>query len=209
MDFRKLERPFREYHPAERLLLKIAAQFNPLPMNFRFFLLPILALFLMTSNNLQAQKTKQVRDGYTVKQLLLNKKGLEQLKAAPLLSTVAVLKGATLYPKQGYKIVALHNGKSAGIVPNFFKPSKETMAYFQEVSVKGILGACFCPAGEGGCRLKSFTGRDGQRDYNCKGACDCGPGILIFDIGIKIAKKENAEGTNDWPYNGSNFPHGF
>lgn len=179
-------------------------------MNFRIFFLPILAIFLMTSNNLQAQKTKQVRDGYTVKQLLLNKKGLEQLKAAPLLSNVAVLKGAILYPKQGYKIVALHDGKSAGIVPAFFKPSKEAMANFLEVGVKGILGACFCPAGEGGCRLRPFTGPNGQIEYNCKGACDCGPGVLIFDIGIKIAKKENAEGTNEWPYgNGSNFPHGF
>lgn len=176
-------------------------------MKHRILLLPILALLLLASFGLQAQKAKKVRDGFTVKQLLLNKKAAQQLKISPLFTQVAFMKGTTLLPKKGYKIIALQGGKSAGIVPTYFQPGKETMGGFQKMSVKGILGGCFCPAGEGGCRLRPYV-RNGKKDYNCIGGCDCGPGLLIIDIGIKIAKKENMEGTNEWPYIGSNFPHG-
>jgi hypothetical protein len=178
-------------------------------MNYRILIFPILALLLLATSGLQAQKAKTVRDGYEVKQITLNKKAAQQLKVSPLFTNVAVMKGTTVYPSRGYKIIALQNGRSAGIVPIHFQPGKETMGGFQKMTIKGILGGCFCPAGEGGCRLKAFV-RDGKRDYNCIGRCDCGAGLLILDIGIKIAKKENMEGTNEWPAgNGSNFPHGF
>jgi hypothetical protein len=178
-------------------------------MKYKILLFPVLALLLLATSGLQAQKGKTIRDGYTVKQLMLNKKAAQQLKVSPLFTSVAVLKGTTVYPKKGYKIIALQGGRSAGIVPAYFKPNRESAKQFQKMSVKGILGGCFCPAGEGGCRIRPYTGRDGKRDFNCIGGCDCGPGLLIIDIGIKIAKVENPEGTNEWPYNGSNFPHGF
>jgi hypothetical protein len=183
-------------------------------MKHRILLLPILALLLLSSFGLQAQKGSKdqiVKDGYEVKQILLKKEAALRLKSSPLFDKVAVLKGATLYPQKGYKIIALQGGKSAGIVPIFYSPGTHTVNQFQKMTVKGILGGCFCPAGEGGCRLRPFVGRDGRRDFNCQGQCTCGAGLLIEGIGrmFEPLKKENMLNNGNWLNgNGSNIPGG-
>lgn len=162
-----------------------------------------LLFVLLCSAWLPAQR---VKNGHTVKNIYLSKKAAAYMLKMPVLSEIAVIKGNVLYPKKGYKLVALRKGSALGIVPDFFQPGKYSTEKGTLVKgkIKGV-GLCMCADGGGNCRLRPSArefDRQGRPVYNCIGSCACQKALVVPDIKglLEPAKVENPEGTNEWPY---------
>lgn len=175
-------------------------------MRTRFIPLSLLVLLMLISTiSLQAQR---VKTGYTVEKIELSTKGVAYLKATPVINELIDIRKNVLYPKKGYKLVALNNGAILGIVPDFFVPGKYSTENGLRITGKVKLnGLCMCAegGGEGGCRLRLVTGEldpQGRPKYQCDGDCACKKALTIpgFRDLLNIPKKENPEGTNEWPY---------